>query len=136
MFYFLLFLGASLITWGMHKRKREVQIERAGSIKLFSTIDETSQLMPENRDSEMVSDLSDRMEELEKSLFNQLLNWQIEKEQLIEKLNTKTSDIMVENQAVLTDTAQIDETEFYEKEEALEPDALETAEIIAVEAPE
>ncbi|HSL86979.1 MAG TPA: hypothetical protein VK861_08605, partial [Bacteroidales bacterium] len=49
---------------------------------------------------------------------------------------------MVENQAVLTDTAQIDKTEFFEAApaiepaEAFEPAAAENAEIITVEVPE
>ncbi|MBO1265384.1 hypothetical protein J3A84_10110 [Proteiniclasticum sp. SCR006] len=89
MFYFLLFTGTALILYGFMGIRRERNQSMQLFLKLQDAIDEpASREESVEKDQEKIRDLTDRMAEMEKSLFDHLLKWQMEKKELLEKMDT------------------------------------------------
>ncbi len=87
MLYFLLFISAALILNGVVGLQKERDWERQ---QFFA--EPISDVMPsaksfKEEDEEIIKDLTDRMAEMERSLFDHLLKWQMEKEELLEKMS-------------------------------------------------
>ena len=110
MFYFLLIVGAGLMSFGLHIRKNEatsaifLEEEQFFNPVHKETPAVESMSMPEN---EMLLDLRHRMEELEGTLFESLMNWQMERKGLLERLEGKTLYALEEEDV----TAVAEETE-------------------------
>lgn len=98
MFYFLVTLGSGLILLGLLLRKREIIIDETDHALSATLSDAYARRGMDYENTELASDLNDRMEELEKTLFEQLLKWQVEKEALIEKLEVKIPERMEDHQ--------------------------------------
>ena len=112
MFIFLLILGASLMVYGFKKRVDETKEQL-----LFSS---NKEWIPESpleasgmslslEAEEEVKDLRHRMEMLEKTLFEELLKWQMERE-------SQKSDLLPEEEAELP----LRDSEVFEEEEVSE----------------
>ena len=112
MFIFLLILGASLMVYGFKKRADETKEQLLFSdnkewIPEFPL--EASKVSLSLEAEEEVKDLRHRMEMLEKTLFEELLKWQMERESL-------KSDFLPEEEAELS----LRGSEVFEEEEVLE----------------
>ncbi|MFH5834835.1 hypothetical protein ACHAL6_02005 [Proteiniclasticum sp. C24MP] len=89
MFYFLLFTGTALILYGIMGIIKERDLGRQPFLQVEHTSeDAVSRVRTREEDQESVRDLTDRMAEMEKSLFDHLLKWQMEKKELLEKMET------------------------------------------------
>ncbi|SFN83029.1 hypothetical protein [Proteiniclasticum ruminis] len=113
MFIFLLILGASLMVYGFKKRVDETKEQL-----LFSSNKEwipesplvaSSEVSLSLEAEEEVKDLRHRMEMLEKTLFEELLKWQMERE-------SQKSDLLPEEEAELP----LRDSEVFEEEEVSE----------------
>ncbi len=116
MFYFLLILGSGLILLGLMLRKRETAVDSADRALSATLRDVHERRRMDYENTELATDLTDRMEELEKTLFEQLLKWQVEKEDLIQKLEVQGTEIVLED-SPLTSTAELPVTEKMENTE-------------------
>ena len=116
MFYFLLILGTGLILLGLQLRKRETFVDAADRALSATLSDVHARRGMDYENTELATDLTDRMEELEKTLFEQLLKWQVEKEDLIQKLEVQDTENAEEN-AASKRTAEIPVTEEMENTE-------------------
>jgi len=92
MFYFLLCTGTALILYGIMGIRRERNHSMQPFLKLEDAPDEPAPRGESvEKDQETIRDLTDRMAEMEKSLFDHLLKWQMEKKELLEKMETGTA---------------------------------------------
>lgn len=91
MFYFLLFIGTAMILHGLRGMKKQRRQERRRYFAATET-DEKPDVFPmKEENQETIADLTDRMSEMEKSLFEHLLKWQMEKEELLGQIRTENS---------------------------------------------
>ncbi|HCW74033.1 MAG TPA: hypothetical protein DHM90_09840 [Clostridiaceae bacterium] len=116
MFYFLLILGSGLISLGLVLRKRETAVDSADRALSAMLSDVHARRGMDHENTELATDLTDRMEELEKTLFEQLLKWQVEKEDLIQKLEVQGTEIVLEDSPSIS-TAELAVTEKMENTE-------------------
>jgi len=116
MFYFLLILGSGLILLGLMLRKRETAVDAAGRALSATLSDVHARRGMDYENTELATDLTDRMEELEKTLFEQLLKWQVEKEDLIQKLEVQGTENVQEDSTSIR-TAELPVTEKMENTE-------------------
>jgi len=89
MFYFLLFTGAAMILYGMRGMQKERDRERQQFFAVPVSDVKPAALPVQEENQEIIADLTDRMSEMEKSLFEHLLKWQMEKEELLGKIRTE-----------------------------------------------
>ena len=95
MFIFLLILGAALMVYGFIRKAEEAreQVLSTGKDYILSFRDQSSQVSPLSMEAvEEVSDLRYRMETLEKTLFEEILKWQMERELLKSEIGKKEED--------------------------------------------
>lgn len=95
MFIFLLILGAALMVYGFIRKAEEAreQVLSTGKDDILSFRDQSSQVSPLSMEAvEEVSDLRYRMETLEKTLFEEILKWQMERELLKSEIGKKEED--------------------------------------------
>ena len=112
MFIFLLILGASLMVYGFKKRVEETKEQHLSSSHrewMPGAVSEASGASLSLEAEEEVKDLRHRMEMLEKTLFEELLKWQMERESL-------KSDFLPEEEAELS----LRGSEVFEEEEVSE----------------
>jgi len=87
-----------MILYGIRGIQKERDRERQPFFAVPESDVKPAALPLKEEDQEMIADLTDRMSEMEKSLFEHLLKWQMEKEELLGKIRTeKTSSIEVKN---------------------------------------
>ncbi|WP_312651429.1 hypothetical protein [Proteiniclasticum sp.] len=94
MFYFLLILGSGLIIIGLQQRKRQMPVDAEERALTEALSDVYARRGMDYENTELAADLNDRMEELEKTLFEQLMKWQLEKEELIQKLEVQDTETL------------------------------------------
>jgi len=104
MFYFLLFTGAAMILYGMRGMQKERDFERqqffAEPLPNAKPDVKSAALPLQEENQEIIADLVDRMSEMEKSLFEHHLKWQMEKEELLGKIRTeKVSSVEVKTRS-------------------------------------
>lgn len=104
MFIFLLILGASLMVYGFKKRADETKEQLLFSdnkewIPEFPL--EASKVSLSLEAEEEVKDLRHRMEMLEKTLFEELLKWQMERESLKSDLLPEEAELSLRSSEVI-----------------------------------
>ena len=104
MFYFLVTVGVALLIYGFKLRVSENQVYNQEKEQHYGSLVVSSDLEEEIKD--VVGDLKERMDTLEKTLFEELLKWQLERESL-------KSDFLLESSSELPSRS----TEVSEEEE-------------------
>ena len=87
-----------MILHGKRGMKKKRRLERRRYFAVPEPEERPDELALKEENQEMISNLTDRMSEMEKSLFEHHLKWQMEKEELLENIRTdKTSSIEVKS---------------------------------------
>lgn len=121
MFYFLLILGSGLIIIGLQQRKRQMPVDAEERALTEALSDVYARRGMDYENTELAADLNDRMEELEKTLFEQLMKWQLEKEELIQKLEVQDTETLQDmSTSVPDDIIPVTDTKENEREQ-IEP---------------
>lgn len=88
MFYFTMGLGVLLVILGLLKRNQEVEARLLGKDSFYpKPLAESKEPSIGSIQEEDFMDLEDRMETLEKTLFDQLMSWEEEKQMLLQQLD-------------------------------------------------
>lgn len=132
MFYFLLILGLSLILLGLMLRRKEMLMNETDASLTAILTDVHSRRGMDYENTELASDLTDRMEELEKTLFEQLLKWQVEKEELIEKLEVQGTEMPEEKNVSSLETEILVTEEMENKKDYIAPEKSAAANMEAL----
>lgn len=122
-----------MIIWGMRGMQKERDIERQKFFAVPKSDAKPSVRPVKEEDQEMITDLSDRMSEMEKSLFENLLKWQMEKEELLGKIGTEKasfveSKIRIQDKKVEKENIEKLEVKEKKSEKAVAEDNEEIAE--------
>lgn len=125
MFYFLLIAGAGLISFGLHLRRNELSLDLSISEDLVFNGQEKEVRVHEAHgmpEKELMLDLRHRMEELEGTLFESLMKWELERKELLERLEKEpAAAILQEAPAASLKTDATEVTEVTEAPEITGP---------------
>ncbi len=129
MFYFLLFIGTAMILHGLRGMKKQRRQERRRYFAATETDEKPDAFPMKEENQETIADLTDRMSEMEKSLFEHLLKWQVEKEELLGQIRTENpSSIEVKSRV---QEKKIEKEKKESREEIIDQEEIiETAEIL------
>lgn len=83
-----------MILYGMRGMQKERDLERQQFFTMPESDVKSAASPKQEEDQEIIADLTDRMSEMEKSLFEHLLKWQMEKEELLGKVRTEKASFV------------------------------------------
>lgn len=115
------------MSFGLHIRKSEVSSPLfIGEEKFFDPVQKEmatieTYSMPEN---EMILDLRHRMEELEGTVFESIMNWQMERKGFLERLEGETPTAVEEDVPVVTEVSETPEDSLKAPEKKPMPDNI------------
>jgi len=114
MFYFLLIAGAGLISFGLHLRRNELSLDLSISEDMVFNGQEKEVRGQDSLDmpgKELMEDLRHRMEELEGTLFENLMKWELERKELLERLEKEPAAAVLQEEPaeIMTQAAELTE---------------------------